>query len=293
MAYRIVVPLDGEELAHEVLPYLQHLVSQADTTVTLLHVLPDLTGYAQQHIDSEHERAMSHMHHFVGKLGMPADHVDCEFRMGEPSVEILKYTALNNVSLIVMPTHGRTGIDRLLSGSVTEEVMRRAHCPMLLSKVCTDAEGEHVDCDFERILVPLDGTERGFAILPVVEQFARQNDSEVILFHDNRGYSDVGEPLENDDVWQQIEEHCRRMVSSGLRAWMQSADRGRVTDDILEAVSDHRAGMIAMSTHGRCGLGRVAYGSVVENVLRKAPVPLLVMSTAEGLPTEITEKYLG
>ena len=58
--------------------------------------------------------------------------------MGEAVSEILKFAALQRTSLIVMPMHGRKGMDRLLSGSVTEHVMRQSNCPLLLPHVCEE-----------------------------------------------------------------------------------------------------------------------------------------------------------
>lgn len=293
MAYRILVPLDGTEIGQGVTPYLRKIVLRSDAVVTLLHVLPDLTDYSREHVVSEHGRAATHVHQFTGRLGLDPEQVHCEFRMGNPADEILKYAALDSTALIVMPTHGRTGIKRLLSGSVTESVMRKARCPVLLSHAGSARRQTNNPRYFSRILVPLDGTRRGYRILPVIEDFARLYDSEIILFHDNRGFSDSGERLENDGVLQQLEEHRRRMTDAGITVRSQLADKGRLTEDILEAASDTQADLIAMTTHGRRGLDRVAYGSIVENVLRKASRPMLVMCTDDGMPTEITEKYLG
>jgi nucleotide-binding universal stress UspA family protein len=294
MAYRILVPLDGTEIEGAVIPYLQRIFSRPDAVVTLLHVLPDLTSHAQSHIDTEHGRAASHMRDFIGRLQLDPDRVYCEFRMGEPADEILKYTALNTASLIVMPTHGRTGLERLLSGSVTEQVMRKAHCPMLLSHAGSDQSESHGKGHlFERILVPLDGTEQGFAILPFVEDFARLYQSEVILLHDNRGLSGNGNKDAGDNVAMHIEAQHVRLVDAGIRVSMQYTDAGHPAQDILKAVSKSNADLIAMATHGRKGIDRMAYGSVVEHVLRHASRPMLVLSTAPGKSTEHVEKYPG
>ena len=294
MTYRLLVPLDGTEIENEVAPYLRHILKRPDAVVTLLHVLPDLTSYAQSHIDTQHGRAATHMHEFIEQLQLDPGRVHCEFRMGDPVEEILRYCALNGASLIIMPTHGRSGLDRLLSGSVTEQVMRKVHCPLLLSHACqAHAQTQGEDHLFDRILVPLDGTRQGLTILPVVEDFARLYRSEVILFHDNGGVSDVGDRLEDEGINTLFETLRTRLAGESINVSLQYADAGRPAQDILAAVSGSNADLVAMTTHGRTGIDRMAYGSVVEHVLKHASRPLLVMSTAPGRPTEYVEKYLG
>lgn len=294
MAYRILVPLDGTEMGKGVIPYLKHIVARPDAVVTLLHVLPDLTEYTQPHIDSEHGRAASHMRDFISTLELDPDRVYCEFRMGEPAEEILKYAALNAAALIIMPTHGRTGLNRLLSGSVTEQVMRRSHCPLLLSHDCGDqpppAGGQHL---FDRILVPLDGTERGFAILPTVEDFARLFQSEVILFHDNPDLSKTGSSHAGDKASHHIEAQHARLVDEGIKVSMQYTDAGHTVKDIQKAVSASQVDLLAMTTHGRKGIDRIAFGSVVEHLLRHATLPMLVLSTTPGKPVGQEDEFSG
>ena len=294
MTYKILVPLDGTEIADEIVPYVQYVISRPDAEVTLLHVLPDLTRYDQSHIESERKTAIAHMDAFRAQLSFDADRLHCELRMGEAASEILKFAALQRTSLIVMPTHGRKGVDRLLSGSVTEEVMRQSNCPLLLSHVdaekTPDPDDKHC---FDRILVPLDGTEQSFRILPIVEEFARLYQSEVILFHDDPGISDLGHKMEGDDVGHHLEGQRARLADTGLSVSMEYTDAGKPAEDIIEAVSSSNADLIAMTTHGRTGVGRLAYGSIVEHVLRHATRPLLVLCTAPGAPTEYEEKYLG
>jgi len=74
---------------------------------------------------------------------------------------------------------------------------------------------------------------------------------------------------------------------------MQYTDAGKPAEDIIKAVSSSSADLIAMTTHGRTGVDRLAYGSIVEHVLRHATRPLLVLCTAPGATTEYVEKYLG
>jgi nucleotide-binding universal stress UspA family protein len=290
MTYRILVPLDGSEIDDEVLPYMRKFALRSDAQITLLHVLPDLSAYEQQYIEQQRDQAIGVLDSFRSQLQVKAAGVNCEVRMGEPVGEIVKMAALMSASLIVMPTHARKGIERLLSGSVAEHVMRQAHAPMLMPPVSggrpQDRDINHL---FDRILVPIDGSGSGYSIIPLVVEVARFYDSEVILFHDYRGISDAGDFLDSENIDARIEDYKAMLGYAGISTSLQSASSGHPAEEILEAVSSSNADIIAMATHGRTGLDRLTNGSVVEHVLRNASRPLLVCKSSTGLSPEIRE----
>jgi nucleotide-binding universal stress UspA family protein len=294
MSYRILVPLDGGDIDDEVLPYVRKFVLRDDALVTLLHVLPDLSAYEQAYITRERDRAIGILDRFRAQLNARDGMVNCELRMGEPVSEIVKAAALMSVNLIVMPTHARKGLERLLSGSVAEHVMRQAHAAMLMPPV-TGGRPQDRDIDhlFDSILVPIDGSGSGYAIIPLVVEFARFYESRVILFHDYRGFSDTGEPLDMRNIDERIEDYKAMLGYAGISVSLQSARSGHPAEEILEAVSGSDADIIAMATHGRSGLDRLTNGSVVEHVLRNASRPLLVCKSASGLSPVVEEKYIG
>ena len=88
-------------------------------------------------------------------------------------------------------------------------------------------------------------------------------------------------------------EKRNRLVDAGLDVSVRYTDSGRPAKDILKAIDTTQADLIAMTTHGRSGIGRLAYGSIVEYILRQASMPMLVLSVAPGRPVEVEEKYLG
>ncbi len=152
---------------------------------------------------------------------------------------------------------------------------------------------------YERILVPLDGSEVAEAILPFVEKIAGPVDAQVILFR-------VVEPLSVAEVMaaggvvapdtlalrqleakQYLEKTAGRLAAKGIRV-QTDLRAGASGPEILTAVATWGADLLAMATHGRTGLRRVIFGSVAETVLRTAPVPVLaIRPTAKaGSPAE-------
>jgi nucleotide-binding universal stress UspA family protein len=144
---------------------------------------------------------------------------------------------------------------------------------------------------YERILVPLDGSELAEAILPFAEQVAGPLDTEVILLRVIEPLSPVELvasagvvapdtfTLRDIEAKHYLSEIQRRLSKKGLRVRTRVALGGTPAEEILAAVQATNADLIAMATHGRSGLGRTLFGSVAESVLRASAVPVLLIRT--------------
>ena len=142
---------------------------------------------------------------------------------------------------------------------------------------------------FDRILVPLDGSEQAARAVPLAEAIARRTGAGTVLLHVQALLPVAPDPYfvamppvptvaEGETL---LAPHRERLEAAGL------AVRTRVVTDrpahaILQVAADERADLIAMTTHGHSGVARWAYGSVAEKVLRHSPCPLLILRTAEA-----------
>jgi nucleotide-binding universal stress UspA family protein len=157
---------------------------------------------------------------------------------------------------------------------------------------------------FERVLVPLDGSKVGEAALPVVEQLvdklAPKTQVEVVLFGVItllRHWVVVGEAsapvqyteeeltLIRNRVMNYLEKTGEAMKKRGVVIKTMVAT-GNASDEILKAADDIKADLIAMSTHGRSGLRRLAFGSITDKVIRGSKMPVLLVRAAEGTVNE-------
>jgi nucleotide-binding universal stress UspA family protein len=141
---------------------------------------------------------------------------------------------------------------------------------------------------YERVLVPLDGTERAEAILPLVEQMAGPLDAEFILLRVVEPISPAAAmapagivaadtyALREMDAKRYLVEVESRLSKKGLRASTRIA-LGTPADEILAVAKATGADLIAMATHARSALGRILFGSVAEAVLHASPVPVLMI----------------
>jgi len=156
---------------------------------------------------------------------------------------------------------------------------------------------------YERVLVPLDGSEIAEAILPFAEKLAGPVDAEAMLVR-------VVEPLSAGEAFaaggvvapdtlflRQLEakEYLarveRRLANKGIRV-KTDLRNGAPAAEIVAAATSWGADLIAMATHGRGGLGRLLFGSVAEAVLRAAPVPVLMIRTTAKVSVPAGEAQL-
>lgn len=145
MFRRILVPLDGSALAEAVLPRVTELAKSLGAEVLLLRVA---IAHVFPGVDPTEEEvrvvrgAEEYVEAMAGKLAEKGIPVRAAVRYGKPAAEIIEHIAANEVDLVAMSTHGRSGLSRLVMGSVAEEVVRNAEVPVLLWRASGKAQ-EH------------------------------------------------------------------------------------------------------------------------------------------------------
>jgi nucleotide-binding universal stress UspA family protein len=199
-----------------------------------------------------------------------------------PAERIVEYADERDVDLVVMGTHGRRGVDRMLFGSVTEEVVRTAPCPTLTVRADADVSpGQAV----ARILVPVDFSDASEAAVDHAKEIALTYGAEIDLLHvveepfypPPYGIDSVSFPTQEvlDRVEKQLGDMVREKI--GYEHAMVEATVGHPVDGILEYVDSREIDLVVIATHGRTGLDRMMLGSVAERVLRRSPAPVFVV----------------
>lgn len=266
----IMVPVDQWEFAGNIVKFSEVIAQAFSARVSLLHVSPDLSRLP----DSERNPALAEQERLSSDFRARSS-MDVNLRMGEPASEIVKYALLEHADLIAMPTHGRQGIDRMVNGSITEEVLRHSPVPLLMCNESERTASGHSLERIRRILLPVYTPAAVQPIMPLLINLARHMDSEIVLYHDDRGINDVGTSLEPQEAAQAMELSSERLTREGVRHTIVRATSEPVATDILNKVSNMNIDLVAMTTHGRTGLMRGIFGSVTEAVLRHSPCPLL------------------
>jgi nucleotide-binding universal stress UspA family protein len=266
----IVVPIDEWSFAESVVNFAQRIAEEFSARVSLLHVIPDIMTMN----DAFRERVVSEQDQYRRLIKDKAG-LDVQIRTGEPASEIVKFAMLEKASLVAMSTHGRDGVGRLSSGSVTEEVLRLSPVPLLMSNEPERARSGHSLAQLRRILMPVHTRAAAEPIMPILIDLASRFGAEVVLYHDERGVNDVGESLEPPKAALALDECSEQLTSQGVKVARVRASGVAVATDILNQIKALDVDLVVMTTHGRSGLMRGFFGSVTEAVLRHSHCPVL------------------
>jgi len=264
---RVLVPLDGSPNAEIILSQLRRFLYRHESSLTLLQALPLL------HETSEEEATLylQFMASRLTKEGYPSKGV---VRHGSAAEAILQVAAEEGATLIAMATHGRTGVGRLVLGSVAEKVVQSSSLPVLLARTLPSelSRGRLEELPLRNVLVPLDGTPEALDVLAPVREFARGVDARVRFLH-------VDEPTPYAGHWDSPDETVQKADHLLREACVPTTfeyRRGHPAEEILKSASENGVDLIAMTTHGRSGPPLWVMGSVTAEVLRASSVPLLV-----------------
>ncbi|MBI4611611.1 MAG: universal stress protein [Candidatus Rokubacteria bacterium] len=286
---RILVPLDGSALSEAIVPVAEALARDYGAELVLLRAVRTRIVEAlepEAKVAGEAEAYLRRIAEEVRARGL--SRVSWSVRFAKPEHAIAEAAARNRVDLITMTTHGRGGLSRLLLGSVAESLVRQAPAPVLLVR----GQPSWLAGKITRILVPLDLSELSAEILGIVEALAGPLDLAIVLLHavepiDRTATAEAAARLEEitelrrADADTYLAKVAQDLQGKGLRA-RHLVRTGAALDVIQESARDEGIDLIAMTTHGRTGLGRLFFGSVAERVLRAAPVPVLLLKAREN-----------
>jgi nucleotide-binding universal stress UspA family protein len=217
----------------------------------------------------------------VTALGLEAETRVSE---GDAAEVILAAADATDVDLIVIATHGRTGIARLRFGSVGDKLIKDASCPRLVIGPNVSVDLEHYN--LHRILVPLDGSELSEMSLPVAKYIAGETNASVDLLRSVSPATAVSDPSMGavDLLTPMLDEAANYLASTETKlapvAVTSQVITGRADDAILDHLAKNQVDLVIMASSGRTGLVRAALGSTAERVLQ-GPDPVMIFEPGE------------
>lgn len=285
----ILFPTDGSDGAIAALDHVLaiakrhgatvHLLNVADTTRdSLVRIEGEVVDVLEQEgttvVEATAERAREHG---VSTLS--------EVRQGEPYRTIVEYADTRAVDVIVMPTHGRSGLERLLLGSTTERVLRRADQPVLTIRPDAD-----VEYPYRNVLVPTDGSDCAAAALEMGIDVVTMEEAslEILSVVDVTslgvdGRSDLQATILEESAEEIVEEATATAEAAGLTSVTGTVKHGSsIHRTVLSYLEEHDVDLVVVGTHGRTGFDRYLLGSVTEALIRTAPVPVLTVRNPEA-----------
>ncbi len=263
---KILVPLDGSSKSESILPLAGRLAERWQAEILALRVVdPTLLAVDPgTAVGTEHmvEESLAYLKDL--RVRFPEISLETRHEVGYPQQQIEAVAREEHCDLILMETHGRTGLMRWVLGSVAEGVARHAPCPTMLVRT------QETPATFREVLIPSDGSEESFHVARRVGRFLAP-ETRVTLLHC------TGErPQEKSEYLEVAEIRNRLRQQVDGRPWMRLDFASRpAPEGILDWLADHHCDLIAMSTHGRDGLAHLWKGSVMEAVARQARCPVL------------------
>ncbi|MCC2640078.1 MAG: putative Universal stress protein [Nitrospira sp.] len=288
---RILFATDFSACADRAMGYGLTLASAWKAELSVMTVLelypgmdPDYTVNKMylDHLRAESVRGLEVIHKQAAVAGQA---IQSRIEVGIPSQAIQVVAETINADLLLLGTHGRTGLDHVLIGSTAERVVRMAPCPVLTVKAGKDDASFRKIGPIKRIVVPVDLSQCSFDALEYAARFAAHTGASITILH-------VMEPvaygldfsLTLAMEWKYHRKHLEerlKVLSACLTAHGVRADHalqpGLPADSITAYVTEHGYDLMIMGTHGRRGLSHILVGSIAGAMLRHAPCPVLTV----------------
>lgn len=285
---RILVPLDGSSLAEKALCCAMTLGTQLPSEVVLFRAISipsDVrmaldragleSGVLFENLEME---ASEYLESIVQRLS-PNDGLDLRLvvKRGPPATTIVDYARQADIELIVLASHGHSGMQPWTHGCVAERVLHAASVPVLLVRAQEmDPENLQPRC-CQRILVPLDGSNMAEQVLAPATAITQALGCEMILFQVSLAFLfDCSTRAAGRMAAAYLKGVAERLPNKGDKV-STAVRTGPIVETIVEFAKANNVDLIAMCTHGRTGIVRWALGSVADRVLRTGNIPILLV----------------
>jgi nucleotide-binding universal stress UspA family protein len=280
MFRNILVPLDGTALADYALPYAARLARHADATLHLVRVVeppmmwqgPGMEGTymaatrRDEVMTTMIDQATTHLRTAADRLARTGLHLETAQLEGLTTSALLNYERAANIDLVTMCGKGRTGLSRVLFGSVADRLLREGSAPVLRVRPFGAA------AVLPQALIPLDGSAHAEAALDLVEQLVRRQ-----VVREVRLLRVIGAAREGPEAERYLEMVGQRLERQAIPCRYQVM-MGDVVRSIREQAGTDT--LVVMATHGRHGLVRLARGSVTDQVGRGNVAAVLLIREA-------------
>ena len=279
-------PLDGSELAERAIPYTKNLAKTRGSEVILFTVS---IAFVEQ-LDRPMKAYLELNAKELQSQGIKAS---TAIAYGDVADEIIGFAEKNNIDLIIISTHGYSGIKRWVLGSVARKVLYGTCAHVLLIKSKTPKVSE---VELKRLLLPLDGSPFSEAPIPFVEELTKVTETEIILTvvsepplvpsYGDRPINPTWEKY-RDTLWAEMQQQASEYIGKiktrlekrrvKVKSQVITGELGKVAESIMKAAQKENVDLIAMATHGRTGVSRWVYGGITNRIVEQSLQPVLLI----------------
>jgi len=302
---RILCPIDFSEYSRHAVDHAVALARQYESTITALHVFPTVPVMAYAPgmpgfdpivlTPTLRDQLLVDLKGFIDTESTPRVPMEPVIREGDPVSEILSQATDMNADLLVMGTHGRSGFERLLLGSVTEKILRKAGCPVLTVPRRHPDAVPGTPVLFKQILCPVDFSDCSLEALKYALSLAQEGDAHVTVLHvigdelevtpdaygaiimnDLESLADFRKRHE-DDARQRLKEAVPESVAEYCSVETVVSRGAKPSREILRLAAEQRTDLIVVGVQGRGAVDLVFFGSTTNHVVREATCPVLTV----------------
>ncbi len=291
MLERILLPLDGSDLAEAVIPYGEELARKLGSEVILLHVCPPDHKLAH----NMHRLYLEKMAELMQERLKNGAKVRSQHLFGDFAKVICDYIEKNDIGLLIMVAHGFTSLKVRLMGSIVDRIFRLVSCPTLLIRAGDGIQAKKKEL-IGRILLPLDGSKNSEVAIATAQELALKLKVEVSLYRmAKKAYyapskeDIVGDRGIDDEVIDRAEKERTQAYLKGIedrlkQQGIDTASSVTLGDDpakeITAAGREADADLVVMATRGRSPITAWAPGSIAHKLLASGDLPLLIVRKA-------------
>lgn len=296
---QILCPTDMSDASRPALRYAAAIAAWYDARLTVLHVVPTFDAIqippgalgetVQVVYPSSRDDVLATLRQQVEATGANAVNPALEAEAGDALHVIVDRALSIPADLLVLGTHGRSGFNRLLYGSIAEQVLHRASCPVLAVPPHAPAVA---DVTFKRVLCAMDFSPASLQALGFALDLARQADGTLTVLHavewladeEPRVHTHFNVPEYRQYLMDDARTRIMALVTGESQTWCAIepvVTAGRAYREILRVAGERGSDLIVMGTQGRGGIGLALAGSATQQVVRAAQCPVL---TVRGVP---------
>jgi nucleotide-binding universal stress UspA family protein len=309
MFEHILLPLDGSSLAERVLPHAVALSEAFNSKLTLLRVIHKGNEEEQNNIvnpmawqikKSEAEAYLKSIQNQLAEIDVDGD---IKILEGNPAQQIIEFARNEDVELIILSSHGSSGVSAWNINSTVQKVLLRAFVPVMIIRAYEEETGSLIGLKYQRLFLPLDGSKRAECILPMAKSICSAQGSKVFLTHiieEPRLPRQTPVSDEVKTIIEQLKDLNFKEANSYLTQLKEQFEPGKA-ETIIESsekpsISMHniidreQIDLVMLSAHGYSGESRWPYGKIALSFIVYGTTPLIIM---QDLSIEEVEKTLA
>jgi nucleotide-binding universal stress UspA family protein len=283
----ILVPLDGSELGELALVYAKELAGALNLQVQIAFVAEHRDKKTSQMFVNYLAKVAERLRTQVKRIKQESE-INTVVLNGEPASALIEYSKKEGVDLLIMMSHGRSGLMPWVMGGTANKVVQRSQIPVLLVRASEALSRRRPVQVFKKILLPLDGSPMGEAALPYVKTIAQALDCEIILLRvveavqriytvggiDHFAYTEQQIERMKNEAQQYLEKTNRQFEKVKVSNVLRIGDAAR---EIIKVSDEEKVNLIAMSSYGKSGITQWVMGSVSNKVLQAGKTPILLV----------------